>query len=61
MTMGKYDRSGQVRSIVEDHSETTVEEVADIMVMDQEEIKRYVETLKDCGLVSERDGKLRPA
>ena len=58
--MEKYDRSGQVRSIVENHAETTVEEVADIMVMEEEEIREYVEDLKNQGDIRETDGGLRP-
>ena len=54
------DRSDQVRSIVEDHAETTVEEVADIMVMEEEEIREYVEDLKNQGDIRETDGGLRP-
>ncbi|WP_161625215.1 hypothetical protein [Halosimplex carlsbadense] len=56
----EYDRSDQVRSIVEDHAETTVGEVADIMLMSEGEIRDYVEDLKNRGEVAERDGKLRP-
>jgi len=59
--MSTYNRRDQALSVIDDQSETTVEEVADIMVMDEEEIARYVETLKNRGLVYERDGKLRPA
>lgn len=58
--MVKYDRSDQVQRIVEEHNETTVEEVADIMMMDQSEIRDYVDDLKNRGEVAERDGKLRP-
>ena len=59
--MSTYNRRDQALSVIEDQGETTVEEVADIMMMDEEEIERYVETLKNRGLVCERDGKLRPA
>jgi len=55
----EYDRSDQVRSIVEDHGDTTVEEVADIMMMGEEEIERYIDLLKQRGQVCEIDGKLR--
>lgn len=56
----EYDRSDQVRSIVEDHAETTVDEVADIMVMEEEEVRDYVERLKNRGDIRETDGELRP-
>ena len=56
----EYDRSDQVRSIVEDHAETTVDEVADIMVMEEEEIREYVDELKNRGDIRETDGELRP-
>lgn len=59
--MSTYNRRDQALSVIEDQGETTVEEVADIMVMDKEQIERYVETLKDRGQIYERDGKLRPA
>ena len=58
--MEKYDRSGQVRSIVEEHGETTVEEVADIMVMEEAAIREYVEEVKNRGDIRETDGELRP-
>ena len=56
----EYDRSDQVRSVVEDHAETTVEEVADIMVMEEEEVRDYVERLKNRGQIYEMNGELRP-
>jgi len=56
----EYDRSDQVRRIVEEHSVTTIEEVADIMVMNEDEIRDYVDDLKNRGDFTERDGKLRP-
>lgn len=58
--MVKYDRSDQVRRIVEEHSVTSIEEVADIMVMEEEEIRDYIDELKNRGEVAERDGNLRP-
>jgi predicted ArsR family transcriptional regulator len=57
----EYDRSDQVRRIVEEHSVTTIEEVADIMLMDEEQIEAHVQVLEERGHISETDGELKVA
>jgi NTP pyrophosphatase (non-canonical NTP hydrolase) len=53
------DRRQQVRDVIDDQDGTTVEEVADIMVMEEEEIEQHVEILENRGMVYRIEGELR--
>jgi NTP pyrophosphatase (non-canonical NTP hydrolase) len=54
------DRRNRVYSVIEDQGETTVEEVADIMMLDEEKVASDVRELKNRGKLYEPDEKLRP-
>jgi len=53
------DRRKQVVAIIDDQDGTTVEEVADIMVTDEEKVEHDVQSLRDRGQIYEMNGELR--
>jgi len=53
------DRRKQVLAIIEDQDGTTVEEVADIMVQDEQKVEHDIEALKENGRIYEMNGELR--
>lgn len=53
------ERRKQVLAVIEDQNGTTVEEVTDIIDMDEQKVKRDIDSLKQRGQVYEVDGELR--